>query len=346
MSDCLDPAPLAALTPSTDARAARLAKFEREQLIVNYLNRGVSVAEIAARVGVGEKRMRASIKEILARRMPAPPAEFVAIQVSRLNEALLVAYSAMGPTNLKAVDRVVRIVRELDRYPGFDAAAGRRRAEPERLGPAAEGTARWSEALIRRAQISPQGIEEIECSTGIAMAPDAAAPRAFSVNRDRHCERRSDQANHGSQPAARSAGSTPREQDPVVAVLSEREPTPCAADRRPPIPPQEPEKIESAPEPSPAGEATVRGKTVREEAPDSRTEAVPEASPGIKTRCGTADTRPHIPRQPVENIDSAPGTGGALDAAPAPADDSPMVLTPTGWRRASIRLTLNGVAAC
>jgi hypothetical protein len=49
--------------------------------------------------------MRAIMREILARRMPAPPEEFVAIQVSRLNEALLVAYSAMSGMNLKAVDR-------------------------------------------------------------------------------------------------------------------------------------------------------------------------------------------------------------------------------------------------
>ena len=40
-------------------RAARLATFERERLIVDFLNRGVSVAEIAARIGVTEKRMRA-----------------------------------------------------------------------------------------------------------------------------------------------------------------------------------------------------------------------------------------------------------------------------------------------
>ena len=111
------------LAPSTDARAARLKKFERESLIVDYLNRGASVAEIAARAGVSEKRMRAVIREILARRMPVPPEEFVAVQVSRLNEAMLVAYSAMAPTNLKAVDRVVRIVRELDRYHGLFARA-------------------------------------------------------------------------------------------------------------------------------------------------------------------------------------------------------------------------------
>ena len=36
--------------------------------------------------------------------MPHPPEEFLAIQFSRLNEALLVAYSAMTGMNLKAVD--------------------------------------------------------------------------------------------------------------------------------------------------------------------------------------------------------------------------------------------------
>ena len=57
------------------------------------------IAESAARVGVGEKRMRAVIREIFP--MPAPPDEFVAIQVSR-------------------------IVQELDRYHGFSlpSAAG------------------------------------------------------------------------------------------------------------------------------------------------------------------------------------------------------------------------------
>ncbi len=64
LSACLEAAPpVAPSHPSTDARAARLAKFKREQRIVEYLNRGVSVAEIAARVGIGEKRMRAVIKD-------------------------------------------------------------------------------------------------------------------------------------------------------------------------------------------------------------------------------------------------------------------------------------------
>ena len=49
-------------------RAARQEKFDRERRIVNYLNAGVSVVEIAEREGVTHRRMRALVQEILARR--------------------------------------------------------------------------------------------------------------------------------------------------------------------------------------------------------------------------------------------------------------------------------------
>ena len=123
MTACLaDVQPASPAPPPGVARAARRKRFKREQLIVDCLNRGVSVAEIAGEIGVGEKRTRAVIREILARRMPHPPEQFVAIQVSRLNEAMFHAFIAMSPTNLKAVDQVVKIVRELDLYGGAFAA--------------------------------------------------------------------------------------------------------------------------------------------------------------------------------------------------------------------------------
>src|ERR1700722_475536 len=100
---------------------ARLNKAQLEQKIVALLNCGFSISEIAAREGVTERRVRQRVQEILARRAPSAPAEFVALQVTRLNEALLVAYSAMANQNLEAVDRVVKIVRELDRYHGLAA---------------------------------------------------------------------------------------------------------------------------------------------------------------------------------------------------------------------------------
>jgi DNA-binding CsgD family transcriptional regulator len=114
-------------------RKARADKAARERRIVNLLNAGVSVAEIAQSERVTERNMRATVRDILARRAPQPPAEFLAVQVSRLSEALLVSYSAMGGGNLEAVDRVVKIVRELDRYHGFAPVSQPARMEQERL---------------------------------------------------------------------------------------------------------------------------------------------------------------------------------------------------------------------
>ncbi len=169
MSACVE----AASPAAPMSRAARLAKFERERVIVEYLNRGVSVPEIAAHVGVSDKRMRAIIREILARRMPAPPEEFVAMQVSRLSEALLVAYSAMSGMNLKAVDRVVKIVRELDRYHGFAAAERRLPDASSWIEAPGQSALTFGAALFCRADFAPQDPEEIESAPGNGLDPEA-----------------------------------------------------------------------------------------------------------------------------------------------------------------------------
>ena len=206
----------------------RLAKFQREQLIVEYLNRGVSVAEIAARVGLSEKRMRAVIREILARRMPHPPEEFVAIQVSRLNEALLVAYSAMSLTNLKAVDQVVKN-RARARPLSW---LRRRRAPPSRAARTeapAEGTMTFGAALVCRPEfpLAPlqRGEGWGEGLGGLAAAASHPAPH----------------------PNLLPAGG---EKGRFAA---------SAGDDRPGIPPQAFEKIESAPGNSPRPASAGRG---------------------------------------------------------------------------------------
>ena len=97
--------------PRSLARGAQVGAAEEGRArtgIVGLLNRGVSIAEIADREGVSERGMRKYVRSVLARRAPQPPEEFLALQVSRLNEALLVAYSAMSGANLQAVDRVVK----------------------------------------------------------------------------------------------------------------------------------------------------------------------------------------------------------------------------------------------
>lgn len=149
-------------------RAARLKKFKRERLVIDYLNRGVSVREIAAQMGVTEKRAHAIVREALAAHMPRPPQEFAALQISRLNEALLVAYSFMcnstsGP-NFKAINQVVRIVRELDRYHGYFPAV--RRSLPDPWRPAEAKAEEPLALLADRSGMAMQAFEMARFTAG------------------------------------------------------------------------------------------------------------------------------------------------------------------------------------
>ena len=148
-------------------RATRREKVQREERIVGLLNRGASVPEIAASEGLTLKRMRNVVRKILSERRPLPPAEFLALQVSRLNEALLVSFTAMHEpkegTNFEAVDRVVKIVRERDRYHGF-AAVPRPREENEgrRLPPPVERQLALEGPSPSDSLIAPQVTENVQ----------------------------------------------------------------------------------------------------------------------------------------------------------------------------------------
>jgi hypothetical protein len=111
--------------------------------------------------------MRNLVREILAARMPQPPAEFLALQVSRLNEALLVSYTAMhssfSGTNFEAVDRVIKIVRELDRYHGFALREGGSHPEHLQLAPLAQAPLALGPPIaepLSDSEMAPQAIEK------------------------------------------------------------------------------------------------------------------------------------------------------------------------------------------
>ena len=108
---------------------ARQAKAERNVRLFNLLKAGVPIAEIALQEGLSVSRAREVVQEMLARREVDPPAGFVQLQIGRLSDAMMVAHAAMMEGNMQALDRVLRIVGELDRYHGFGGArpAGRRR---------------------------------------------------------------------------------------------------------------------------------------------------------------------------------------------------------------------------
>ncbi len=138
LQDAVPQPPAARSDRSVEARReARLKRDARERRIIDKLNRGVSIAELAAREGVTLRRMQIVVREILARRAPPAPAEYLALQVGRLNDAMIVAYGSMADGNLKAVDRVVKIVSEMDRYHGFSPSRAPSPAERRRLVPSA-----------------------------------------------------------------------------------------------------------------------------------------------------------------------------------------------------------------
>ncbi len=316
-------------------RAARIAKAQRERRIVDLMNRGVSVAEIAAREEVTEKRMRALVSEILARRMPEPPAEFLALQVNRLNEALLVAFSAMSGANLQAVDRVVKIVRELDRYHGF-FADGRRVLRDARLEH--EDRLALAPPLTDRPETAAQVFEK--AAPGKGAAPDASNPQ---------------DAAPAQEPPALDPPPTDRPQLPSCDA------SPCH--------PRESGGPDRQPQASPTGShvtpmsAAVRWTPVftgvTMEAPDPQ-DAAPirdEASssfletPAQESLALDAPptNRPEAAPQELEKAQSAPGNGrGGTWARPLGGASfvSPAVASPAAFRRVNIRATPNGMAAC
>ncbi len=105
---------------------ARQAKAERNVRLFNLLKSGVPIAEIALQEGLSVRRAREIVQEMLERREVDPPAGFAQLQIGRLSDAMMVAYAAMMEGNMHALDRVLRIVGELDRYHGFAGA----QAEP------------------------------------------------------------------------------------------------------------------------------------------------------------------------------------------------------------------------
>jgi hypothetical protein len=124
------------------------------------------MAEIARREGISVRGLRKYVRTLIARRAPEATGEFIAVQMSRLNEALLVSFGAMSGANLPAVDRVVKIVRELDRYHG--------------LGGGAQGTERRGnllESLDSGAGLAPVASPFAEGGPVEQGAEDAAADR-------------------------------------------------------------------------------------------------------------------------------------------------------------------------
>ena len=94
----------------------------RDSRLVRRLASGQSIEEVAAGEGISIRLARERVSAILSRN-PDPPAEFAQLQMRRLNEAMIVAYASLRVGNLKAVETVLKVTREYDRYAGLALTA-------------------------------------------------------------------------------------------------------------------------------------------------------------------------------------------------------------------------------
>jgi hypothetical protein len=327
-------------------RAARQAKASRESRIVEGLNRGVSLADIAEREHVGEKRMRVLVHEILARRVPKQPAEFVATQVSRLEAALRVSYDAMAVDNLRAVALVVKIVRELDRYHGFVAAEHRGlAAAPEALpGPADQVVMAHMVDRIRQStldELARANAMDAKTPDPRYTALDAAGQAPGPVEAPPTSPQMAPQnlEKIESAPGIGSGSGTPDPQDTAGAVTSALDPPGRTADPveapsvRPQMAPQSFEKIDSAP---------GNGIGSAAPGPQDRVGAFASALDPAGRTAGAVEAPPTSAEMPPPASANAIAPERPKDVAQCAAARPPKTGAASGG--ANMRMMLNGVA--
>ncbi len=111
------PAPKASVRP-----APRRKKADQRLRILERLTHGLTVAHIARVEELTVRRVRQIVAEMVDSRDVDPPAGFVQLQIARLGEAMIVARTMMMEGDLKAMDRLIKLTGELDRYHGFPPA--------------------------------------------------------------------------------------------------------------------------------------------------------------------------------------------------------------------------------
>jgi hypothetical protein len=135
--------------PRKRPRASRKQTARRRERIFFRLVEGASYLTIAREEKCSVHRVREIVAQAVAAQAAQPPAEFVRLQIARLNDAVAVSHAKMLTGSLQAVDRLVKVVEQLDRYHGATSQAAM-------AGDPAQGLARIAAAPAPRALPAPE----------------------------------------------------------------------------------------------------------------------------------------------------------------------------------------------
>jgi hypothetical protein len=110
--------------PPPRRRAARRRDAEREASIFLRMRAGVALSDIARVDRCSPRTVRRIVAGTLARRERDATGGYAQLQIERLNDALMVATQQMAAGDLKALDRVLKVMESQDRYHGFGLPGG------------------------------------------------------------------------------------------------------------------------------------------------------------------------------------------------------------------------------
>jgi hypothetical protein len=85
---------------------------------------GQSYDEIAGQENLTRERIRQIVVDTLERRLLDPVRDHARLQIARLDPALRVAAEQVAAGDLRAVDRLIKVLDRLDKYQGVAASAG------------------------------------------------------------------------------------------------------------------------------------------------------------------------------------------------------------------------------
>src|SRR3984957_17257968 len=103
----------------------RAKLIERREAYFDPLVSGYSIEQIASHTKTSPSAVRRAVAQALAKRQLDSPEDYARLQVARLTKALRCADVSLDEGALKGIAPFVKVVRELNLYPGVNIGRGR-----------------------------------------------------------------------------------------------------------------------------------------------------------------------------------------------------------------------------
>jgi hypothetical protein len=102
-----------------DARQRRVLAARGRQDLFDLVASGYSHERVAREMKVSVATVRREVDRVIAARRLDAPEKYVHLQVARLNKALELVISVVEADDIKAVEPLMKLVAQLDRYHGL-----------------------------------------------------------------------------------------------------------------------------------------------------------------------------------------------------------------------------------